>query len=91
MTYSQINPTKVGGFLLLTVLILISGCDNVNIEGKVQCGYLAHCPENYTTRFIGGQCLICYKEQNNTNNFTFDIQDICENYYMEVSGNSSHD
>ena len=29
MTYSQINPTKVGGFLLLTTLILVAGCSNV--------------------------------------------------------------
>lgn len=26
MTYSQINPTKVGGFLLLAVLIFLTGC-----------------------------------------------------------------
>ncbi len=29
MTHSQINPTKVGGFLLLTALILLVGCNKV--------------------------------------------------------------
>jgi len=37
MTYSQINPTKVGGFLLLTILILLSGCNSSYSDCKHDC------------------------------------------------------
>jgi len=40
MTYSQINPTKVGGFLLLTILILIVGCSTQDeIKEKQMCTF----------------------------------------------------
>jgi len=50
MTYSQINPTKVGGFLLLTVLFLLVGCittpcPDLKEEGFEQAGFCTTRPE----------------------------------------------
>ncbi len=39
MTYSQINPTKVGGFLFLIVLILVSGCYSNIFKEEVRTEY----------------------------------------------------
>ena len=93
MTYSQINPTKVGGFLLLTALIFLAGCN----DGVV-----------YLNATSIGDCVIKCKELTSHSNFhcmqadasfgttikNGEIMDSgCEcillDCFKEVSGNSS--
>jgi hypothetical protein len=76
MKYSKL--TKVSGFLLLAIIALFTGCNTQDINGKTQCGYLAQCPDNYTTEYIGGQCLICHKNttSNTKLNYSFYTNEI---------------